>query len=67
MATVLKTPLRPARDRPEANRLFLWLEDALNNPFADTHEFLAAVERLAEVLGETTSSPRQPDVDALAA
>ena len=57
MATVLETPPRPARDRPETDLLFTWLEDALDDPVVDTHEFLAAVGRLAEVLEQTTSSP----------
>ncbi len=67
MTTVLETPPRPARGRPETDLLFAWLENALGDPIVDTHEFLAAVGRLAEVLGQTTSSPRQPGVNALGA
>ena len=65
MATLLKTPPRPTRGRPEADQLFLWLEDALVDPIVNTNEFLAAIGRLAEVLEQTASSPRPPDGNAL--
>lgn len=65
MTTALKTPPRPARGRPETDLLFTWLEDALGDPIANTHEFLAAVGRLAELLEHPTFSPTQPDFDAL--
>ena len=61
MATILKTPPRPSRGRPETDLLFAWLEDALGDPVVDTHEFLAAVGRLAELLEHPTFSPKQPD------
>ena len=65
MTTVLKTPPRPAGSGPETELLFAWLEDALGDPIVDTHEFLAAVGRLAELLEHPTFSPTQPDFDAL--
>ncbi len=65
MTTVLETPPRPARDRPETELLFAWLEDALGDPIVDTHEFLTAIGRLAELLEHPTFSPTQPDFDAL--
>ncbi len=61
MTTVLETPPRPAIDHPETELLFAWLEDALGDPIVDTHEFLAAVGRLAELLEHPTFSPKQPD------
>ena len=64
MATVLKTPPRPARGPQETDLLFAWLEDALSDPIVDTHEFLAAVGRLAELLEHPAFSPKQPDFNA---
>ena len=54
MATISKTPPRFARGRPETDLLFAWLENALGDPIVDTHEFLAAVGRLAELLEDPT-------------
>ena len=51
-------PPRPARGRLETDLLFAWLEDALGDPIVDTHEFLAAVGRLAELLEHPTFSPK---------
>ena len=65
MTTVLETPPRPALASSETELLFAWLEDALSDPIVDTHEFLTAVGRLAELLEHPTYSPTQPDVDAL--
>ena len=65
MTTVLEPPPRPVRGRPETELLFAWLEDALGDPIVDTHEFLAAIGRLAELLEHPTFSPTQPDFDAL--
>ena len=65
MTTVLETPPRPALGHPETELLFAWLEDALGDPIVDTHEFLTAVGRLAELLEHPTFSPTQPDFDAL--
>jgi len=65
MTTVLETPPRLARGRPETELLFAWLEDALGDPIVDTHEFLTAIGRLAELLEHPTFSPTQPDFDTL--
>ena len=67
MATLLKTPPRPATGRPETDLLFAWLENALGDPVVDTHEFLAAVGRLAELLEDPTFSPKQSDFSTLVA
>ena len=65
MATVLNKSHRPAKGRPETDLLFAWLEDALSDPIVNTHEFLAAVGRLAELLEHPTFSPEQPDLNVL--
>ncbi len=67
MTTVLETPPRPVRDRPETELLFAWLEEALGDPTVDTHEFLIAIGRLAELLEHPTFSPKQPDFSTLVA
>ncbi len=67
MATLLKTPSRSARGHPETDLLFAWLENALGDPVVDTHEFLAAVGRLTELLEHPTFSPKQSDFNTLVA
>ena len=59
MMTIAKTSLRPVRDRLQTAQLFQWLENALEDPRADTREFFARIESLAGVLQQAPPSLQQ--------